>query len=104
MPAPIQLYNISGNPPAATSGPCVNKGGQLTPDELQQNFINMADGINKFVGEAANQAEENALFAAGYRFVIRTDISAPVSTVIFTNFSGDSNPAPASTIVFSNFS
>jgi hypothetical protein len=108
---PVKLYLISSNPPAATSGPCVNKGDRLNPDELQQNFINLADGVNKLVGEANSQEEENTLFAAGYRFVVRLDLisgyaptnTPPTATIQFSNFSAVDNVSPTATILFDNF-
>lgn len=87
-----KMSYISATIPAVTTGPSVAKGGALTPAELDQNFRNLSAGIDLFVGEAKDQAEENLLFASGYRFVIRTDLIAgyvppslsPIGTVTMT--------------------
>jgi hypothetical protein len=64
---------------------------------------------NKLVGDAHSAAEEAALFADGYQFVVRWDLvsggsnTAPTSTIIFSDFTNENNTAPVSTIIFSNF-
>lgn len=89
----IKLYLPGAGPsPAPTSGPDVFAALGISPAELIQNFINLRDAIEKIYGEAANQTEENALFAAGYRFITRTDeiavyvpeSKAPTGTITMT--------------------
>ena len=42
--------------------------------ELDMNFRNLQNAIDKQVGEAWNSAQEAALFAAGYKIVVRMDL------------------------------
>lgn len=51
------------------------------PEQIFADFIaELAIRSNMIVGEAASQGEEDALFAAGYKFVIRTDLIAGYTT------------------------
>ncbi|MDD2365181.1 MAG: hypothetical protein PHN84_03360 [Desulfuromonadaceae bacterium] len=89
MATKLHLIGIAA--PSPTTGADVLKGAPLSPAEVDQNFANLRAAVDKIIGEAASQAEEDALFAAGYRFVLRTDI-----------LSASLNPAPTATIVFTD--
>lgn len=71
-----QLRLIGSTVPNATVGATVAKGKPLSPAEVDQNFINLQNSVDKIIGEASSAVQEAALFAAGYRIVIRVDLIA----------------------------
>jgi hypothetical protein len=117
-----KLTFIAASAPAPTVGADTLKSAPLSPAEIDQNFANLRAGVDKLVGFATNQSEENALFADGYVFVVRTDLIAGYTTTTgagttttgagtttttgsgttTTTTTAGGNAAPTSTIVFSN--
>lgn len=118
-----KLTFIGSAAPAPTTGADTLKNAPLAPSEVDQNFANLRGGVDKLVGFATNQSEENALFAAGYVFVVRTDLIAGYTTTTAagtttttaagatttttaagatTTTTAGPNTAPTSTVSFTN--